>query len=159
MSAYMKYQWTAMCLLSFVVLVGGCASQPKTPAAAPLTATASTTAGGAPAAVPGAVAAPSAVAASGGAAAQSVATDSASSAQATSPDAILKAARSMGYKPQHHNAQSVYCRNEAPLGSRFEHSVCLTEDQVVAAIKNTAATQDYLRTATGQCAGNTCFSH
>jgi hypothetical protein len=35
-----------------------------------------------------------------------------------------------GYKPQSHGDNVYYCRREQEMGSRFEHKVCKTADQI-----------------------------
>jgi hypothetical protein len=37
-----------------------------------------------------------------------------------------------GYKPQVHNGNTVYCREEVSLGSRFKTQQCRTYDQLLA---------------------------
>lgn len=48
----------------------------------------------------------------------------------------LKLAKSRGYKLQKRDGQTVYCRSEAPIGSRFERQSCLTEDVLVSRLKH-----------------------
>jgi hypothetical protein len=43
--------------------------------------------------------------------------------------------RSMGYTPETHNGRTVYCRKEAPTGSRFEKKYCATAEDVEAAVQ------------------------
>lgn len=43
--------------------------------------------------------------------------------------------RSMGYTPETHNGRTVYCRREAPTGSRFEKKYCASAEDVEAAAK------------------------
>jgi hypothetical protein len=43
--------------------------------------------------------------------------------------------RSMGYIPETHNGRTVYCRREAPTGSRFEKKYCASAEDVEAAQK------------------------
>src|SRR5437868_4542771 len=35
-----------------------------------------------------------------------------------------------GYRVRKKDGQKLYCRNEAPLGSRLQQTVCLTEEQL-----------------------------
>jgi hypothetical protein len=45
-------------------------------------------------------------------------------------DAQIKKYRSKGYKPQIHDGRTVFCHSEANLGSRLEHQVCRTAEQL-----------------------------
>jgi hypothetical protein len=47
----------------------------------------------------------------------------------------LKLAKSRGYKMQKRDGQIVYCRSEAPVGSRFERTFCYTEDVLLYRLK------------------------
>lgn len=90
--------------------------------AAPLVRAAEPTAAATPAGQATAAAtAPSAAAASGAAGAP---------AAPGAADAIEdKFLRQQGYKPEIRKGIRYYCRREAPLGSRFEQTVCLTAEQ------------------------------
>jgi hypothetical protein len=43
-----------------------------------------------------------------------------------------KRLRAAGYKPTVQNGQTYYCKSEQVMGSRFEHKVCRTAEQVSA---------------------------
>jgi hypothetical protein len=69
------------------------------------------------------------------------ATPSAASADKPSSDSTLndkeiKALRAQGYRPVVRNGETLYCRDEAPLGSRFEKRVCNTADQLAELARN-----------------------
>jgi len=80
------------------------------------------------------------------AAASSAAAPSATQAASSTPAAASAAAsatpgvsaeddkklRSAGYKPTVQNGQTYYCKSEPVMGSRFEHKVCRTAEQVSA---------------------------
>ena len=61
-------------------------------------------------------------------AAPATAADAAPSTGVT--DAQIKKYRAKGYKPQVHNGKTVFCHSEANLGSRLEHQVCRTAEQL-----------------------------
>lgn len=48
----------------------------------------------------------------------------------TITEAQIKKYRSKGYKPQVHDGKTVFCHSEANLGSRLEHQVCRTAEQL-----------------------------
>jgi hypothetical protein len=54
-------------------------------------------------------------------------------------EAEIKRWRAKGYKPVVRDGKTFYCRSEQQLGSRFEHQVCSTPEQLAAA---TRASQD-----------------
>jgi hypothetical protein len=45
-------------------------------------------------------------------------------------DARLKKLRAAGYKTEMHGQEVVFCRKEPVLGSRFEHKVCNTAEEL-----------------------------
>jgi hypothetical protein len=53
----------------------------------------------------------------------------------------LATARRLGYVPRVHNGTVVYCRTEAALGTRFESTSCISQDQVMAAAQRTTGNQ------------------
>lgn len=56
--------------------------------------------------------------------------------------ATIKAARALGYKPRQLNgATTIYCRSETSLGTHIEHSSCLTQEQLAAAVQHTIGAQ------------------
>jgi hypothetical protein len=60
----------------------------------------------------------------------------ASSTGAAPDEATDKRLRSQGYKPEVHNGNTVYCRKESELGSRFPSKVCATPEQLANANKD-----------------------
>ena len=131
---------------SLVVLsmLAACASNPTPPSAPPA----------APATVhelaPATVAAPAAAVAP-------VAT-AAPTAEDAKRQALLKQARSMGFKPKLTNGVVMYCRNEAPLGTRFDQTVCHSEDAIADVLQRMQAQQDEMNAA-HSCAGSGCTRH
>jgi len=103
-----------LCLLTLAVS----AAEPQAPPSAnPATATASA----APtAAVPAASAAP----------------------KADDPAALAKAAATQGYKPRQRDGKTVYCRKESKVGTRFESTTCITQEQVAAVVKRGEGNRD-----------------
>jgi hypothetical protein len=77
-----------------------------------------------PAAVPAAESAPAPVAATSAAAPHAT--------QAATPAAASASASTTRYKPTVQNGQTYYCKSEQVMGSRFEHKVCRTAEQVSA---------------------------
>jgi hypothetical protein len=64
-------------------------------------------------------------------------------------DAQISALRSAGYKPETRKGQTVYCRREPQLGTRFESKVCGTAEEIARSIQNAKdATADIQRRAT-----------
>jgi hypothetical protein len=113
-------------------------SAPQTPAAGTPPAHAST----APAA-PGTSVAPS-----------DAANDTAAADSAKRDAANDKLLRGKGYKPEAHNGRTLYCRKEAPLGSRFENKVCNTAEDL---LRITQDAQD--RTSEAQQRGQMTPNH
>ena len=68
---------------------------------------------------------------------------------------VLKQFRARGFKEKFRKGEIVWCRKEAPLGSRFEQTVCLTEVQMIEKLKNEAAVQQEL-SRDGVCVGPQC---
>ena len=81
-----------------------------------------------PGAVPAAAASP---AASSAPARQGAAPQVSLKAGDAVAEAQLKTLRSAGYKPVVRNGEVLFCRNEAPLGSRLEKKVCSTAGQLL----------------------------
>ena len=85
------------------------------------------------------------------AARRSAATTAADEARET----LLKEGRSQGYKAQQRNGKTVYFRSEVQLGSRFDKTVCLSEEGLLAAPRRSKENQDLLMRAP-VCAGTGC---
>jgi hypothetical protein len=56
--------------------------------------------------------------------------------------AIAKAANSLGYKAHQHDGKTVYCKRETKVGTSFQTTTCLTEDQVMATVKRSEGNKD-----------------
>ena len=69
---------------------------------------------------------------------------------------MIKFFRAKGYREKFRKGEIVYCRKEAPLGSRFEQSVCLTELQMAEKLKSEEALKDEMRKDHMKCVGNEC---
>lgn len=88
------------------------------------------------------------------------ATPTAATATATTTDSnresVLRQARTQGYKAQQRNGQTIYCRREGTIGTRFEKTVCLSEDELVeVSLQRAAAQQDAMNHAQ-TCSGPGC---
>lgn len=88
------------------------------------------------------------------------ASDGVAPAKAAADDArarMIKFFRAKGYKEKFRKGEIVYCRKEAPLGSRFEQSVCLTEEQMAEKLKAEEALRDEMRSKERmKCVGGEC---
>jgi len=58
----------------------------------------------------------------------------------------MKAMRSAGYKPEVHNGQTLFCRREAQLGTRFESKVCGTVAQIDRSIRDSQELAERIQT-------------
>ncbi len=149
----MKIPPTVLALLCLTL--GACATPPPRKSSIPA----------AHAAAPVAPAAAGAIAnADGGGAAGAVADapagDPAAAAKSFGErDQLLKRARSSGYKTRQKNGETVYCREETPVGTHFPLTNCLTEEQTLTAMRNAIQTQDFMRNAPGRCAGASCLGN
>jgi len=67
-----------------------------------------------------------------------------STATAAAPDAaaIARAAHLLGFKVHQHDGKSVYCKSETKEGATFPSITCLSEDQVMAAVKRSGGNKD-----------------
>jgi hypothetical protein len=110
-----------------------------------------------------AASAPAAASASAAAVAAAPGTDTGDPAAAAKSfgerDQLLKRARSSGYKTRQKNGETVYCREETPVGTHFPLTNCLTEEQTLTAMRNAIQTQDFMRNAPGRCAGASCLGN
>jgi hypothetical protein len=57
-------------------------------------------------------------------------------------EATMKAARSLGYVPRNHKGTIVYCRSEQQIGTRFESTTCISQEQVASAVERTVGNRD-----------------
>jgi hypothetical protein len=130
MSSYLNV--TSRLLL--LVVIAGCATKP--PVQEPVAVAAAT---------PVTVMAPAPVAS---APAAPVATSAASTAGKPTIDAAtLATARSLGYTPRVNKGTVVFCRTEANLGTRFQSTTCIPQDQVVSAVHRAQGNKDSLEDA------------
>jgi hypothetical protein len=105
----------------------------------------------------GTIAAPTASQSSAPAAA-GAATSSAQSSNGTASAQPLKKIPSE-FKLRRKNGQIYYCRKETVLGSHFERTICLTEEEFAAAQKEQQRARDDLERAQKVCGGNVCGSN
>jgi hypothetical protein len=74
-----------------------------------------------------------------------VATTTTTTEQAAKPevtDAQIKEMRSAGYKVQTRKGQTLFCKSEAQIGTRFESQVCGSYDEIK---KTTQNSQDFTK--------------
>jgi len=108
--------------IPMMVLLAACAASPPAPA---------------PPVAPAAVAtAPTAAA--------TTATATAPGANPT-PEQLREAARHAGYQPRTVKGQLLYCRDEGQVGTRFSHSVCLSEEDLKSRAEINQQVKDYMR--------------
>jgi len=106
--------------LIVILSLAGCASTPPAPAAAATAAPAAASTSAAPAAAPA----------------------------LSSQDAAVKDALKHGYKVTAVNGNTMYCREEAVIGTRFPQRTCLNPDQLYQAMKDREAQQALYRQQT-----------
>jgi len=69
---------------------------------------------------------------------------------------LAKNARTMGYKPKKgKDGNTLWCKTEAPTGTRFETTNCVSEQTMAMQVEEMLQTQDYLRSQQG-CNGGGC---
>jgi hypothetical protein len=68
-----------------------------------------------------------------------------------SPD-VLKKARNLGYKPEHHNGTTLFCKSVSEIGSRFPTKQCIDENSLDAVIEKQRQQQDLM--SAKPCGGN-----
>ena len=122
--------------------------QDQPPAAAPARESPAATA----TSMPAAAAAPSMAAPTASMPATSTALSATQPGAAAKPaelTALEKRLISQGYKLEVHQDLKYFCRSEAPLGSRFEHKTCQTEDQVLATTQTSRDTTKQLQSPPG----------
>ncbi len=119
----MKFHTPAISLVLMMISSAAFAADPPAPAAP---------------AAPVAPAAPATAAAS-------PATPAPQAAGAPGPidsQSIAKAAHSLGYKTRQHEGKTYYCKSETKVGTSFQTTTCLTEDQVMATVKRAEGNRD-----------------
>jgi hypothetical protein len=71
---------------------------------------------------------------------------------------LVKKGRLLGYRPVVKSGHTFYCRNEAPLGSRFEKTSCLNEDGLAQALQQSASMREDM-TRPHNCGAAGCVAH
>ncbi len=71
----------------------------------------------------------------------------------TLTNAQVKELLARGYKPQAAGDRIVYCRREAPLGSRFEQKICQTPEQIGLQRQEGKDTTEFLQRMSGTPTG------
>jgi len=71
----------------------------------------------------------------------------------TLTDAQVKELLAKGYKPQARGSEVFYCRREPILGSKFEHKVCKSAEQIALAEKDSKEMTERIQ-RTGSVGGN-----
>jgi hypothetical protein len=61
------------------------------------------------------------------------------------PADLREVAQHAGYQPRTVNGHVVFCHDEIPLGTRFPHSVCLTEAQLRARLQANEEVKESMR--------------
>jgi hypothetical protein len=62
-------------------------------------------------------------------------TSAAAPAANSDSPAIATVAHSLGYKSRQHEGKTLWCKSENRVGTNFQTTTCLTEEQVMAAAK------------------------
>jgi len=77
------------------------------------------------------------------------------SVKSTDTASIVKKAKQTGWRPEVHNGNTVYCRNDAEVGSRFSTRRCVSEIQLANLIEQAEFDKDQLkqRGCGGNCGG------
>ena len=83
------------------------------------------------------------------AASSAEAAKAAATAKKAAPDAEEKSLRSRGYSKEIHNGQTLYCRREAALGTRFETKQCGTAESINLAAQQGKDQLEYAKRANG----------
>jgi hypothetical protein len=76
------------------------------------------------------------------------------SSKATSDASLSKKAREAGWRPEAHNGETVYCRDDAQVGSRFATRRCVHENQLLVLLDQAQADKDSLKSV--GCNGGAC---
>ncbi len=63
-------------------------------------------------------------------------------------DSQVKELLSQGFRPEARGDQIVYCRREAPVGSRFEEKICRTGEQIALQRSDSKEMAEYLQRTT-----------
>jgi hypothetical protein len=76
---------------------------------------------------------------------------SSASTKATSDASMSKKAREAGWRPEAHNGETIYCRDDPTVGSRFPTRRCVHENQLLDLLQKAEYDRDMIRNAT--CSG------
>jgi hypothetical protein len=76
------------------------------------------------------------------------------SSKATSDASLSKKAREAGWRPEAHNGETVYCRDDPQVGSRFTTRRCVHESQLLVLLEQAQFEKDALKS--GSCNGASC---
>jgi hypothetical protein len=76
------------------------------------------------------------------------------STKATSDASLSKKAREAGWRPEAHNGETVYCRDDPQVGSRFATRRCVHENQLLVLLEQAQFEKDALKS--GSCNGASC---
>ena len=72
------------------------------------------------------------------------------------PAAAKDAARTLGYQARKRNGATMYCRNEAVIGSRFRKEICIAEDRIADIVQRAINDQHMVESIQRQCVNSTC---
>ena len=72
------------------------------------------------------------------------------------PAAAKEAARTLGYQARKRNGATIYCRNEAVIGSRFRKEICIAEDRIADVVQRAINDQHMVESIQRQCVNSTC---
>jgi hypothetical protein len=79
---------------------------------------------------------------------------SSASAKATNDASVSKKAREAGWRPEAHNGETVYCRDDPQVGSRFTTRRCVHESELLVLLEQAQYQRDMLKN--GSCNGAAC---
>jgi hypothetical protein len=79
---------------------------------------------------------------------------STASSKATNDASMSKKARQAGWRPEAHNGETVYCRDDPQVGSRFTTRRCVHENQLLVLLEQAQFEKDALKS--GSCNGASC---
>jgi cytoskeletal protein RodZ len=76
---------------------------------------------------------------------------SSASTKATNDASVAKKAREAGWRPEAHNGETVYCRDDPTVGSRFSTRRCVHENQLLDLLQKADYDRDMIRNSA--CSG------
>jgi uncharacterized iron-regulated membrane protein len=79
---------------------------------------------------------------------------SSASTKATNDASVSNRAREAGWRPEAHNGETVYCRDDPQVGSRFTTRRCVHESQLLVLLEQAQFEKDTLKG--GACNGASC---